>query len=88
MSIRLYLPDSLSRIAKCKTCHEVKGLTLGECLNNLVAQLPAIKNALFYETCGLLPYVKLLVDDGSADVEGLKRRVKDGAQIFIKTNAH
>jgi hypothetical protein len=88
MTIRLYLPDSLSRIARGKTCHEVKGQTLGECLNNLVAQLPAIKNALFYDTGGLLPYIKLLVDDGGADVEGLTRRVKDGAQIFVKTNAH
>ncbi len=88
MTIKLYLPDSLSRIAKGKTCHEVEGQTLGECLNDLVAQLPAIKKALFYDTGGLLPYVKLLVDVGSADVDGLKRKVKDGAQIFIKTNAH
>ncbi len=88
MTIRLYLPDSLSRIARGKTCYEVKGQTLGECLNDLIAQLPAIRNALFYDTGGLLPHIKLLVADGSTEVEGLARRVQDGAQIFVKTNAH
>jgi hypothetical protein len=88
MSIKLHIPDSLSAITKRKLSYEVQGKTVGECLNDLVGLVPGIKKALFYETGGLLPDIKVLVGYKSegTDLEGLAKKVNDGDEIFVKTN--
>ena len=88
MSAKLHLPDSLSVVAKRKLLYEVNGKTVGECLDYLMGLVPGIRKALFYDTGGLLPNVKVLVgyEDEGTDLEDLKKRVNDGDEIFIKTN--
>jgi len=88
VSIRVYLSDSLCRIVKSKTCHEVNGQTVGECLTHLVSIVPSLKNALFYNTGGLLPQIEVLIDDETSGGGGLSRTVRDGARMFIKRNVH
>ncbi len=95
MNIKIHLPDSLYAITKDKRFYEVNGKTVGECLNHLVYLAPVLKKALFYDTGnsleggGLLPTVEVLVvgiDGESATMESLAKEVRDGDQIFIKTN--
>ena len=84
MSIKLHLPNRLSRTTKGKFLFEVNGNTVGECLNHLVGIIPKMNKALFYETGKALnPYVKVMVNKETADVEGLAKEVKDGDEIHI-----
>ncbi len=88
MSIKIHLPDSLSVVAKGKLLYEVNGKTVGECLNCLTGLVPGLRKALFYETGGLLPNVRALVgdEDESTDLGDLIKKVKDGDEVFVKTN--
>ena len=50
MSIKLFLSANLSRVAKGTEGFEVDGETVGECVDELVSLVPAMRNALFYES--------------------------------------
>jgi len=91
MSIKLYIPGSLSATAKGKHLLEVNGKTVGECLNQLVSLLPGMEEVLFYEkgeTFALRSRINVLVNGESADAKGLAKEVKDGDEIRIKMNIH
>ncbi len=89
MSIKLFLPASLSNSAKCKDWFEVNGKTVGECLNELVSLVPALKNVLFSESGDKLSWTfKVLVNRDSTDAEGLATKLEDGDEIEIKTTLH
>jgi len=84
MSIKLFLVDRLSNLAKGKDMFEVKGKTLGECLNYLVNFAPTIKQALFYESGNELQgNIKVLVNKKDATTEGLDQKITDGDVIYI-----
>jgi molybdopterin converting factor small subunit len=88
MSIKLFLPTSLSHLSKGKDLFEVNGRTVGECLNELVGLVPVMKETLFYESGRLVPSIKVLVNQESTDVEGLAKELKDGDEIQIKIDRH
>ena len=88
MSIKLYIPGSLSATAKGKHLLEVNGKTVGECLNQLVSILPGMEEVLFYEkgeTFALRSRINVLVNGESAVTA---KEVKDGDEIRIKMNIH
>jgi len=87
MSIKLFLPVSLSNLAKGKDWFEVNGKTVGECLNQLVSLAPVMKEALFLED-RLCPTIKVSVNQESVDAEVLTKELKDGDEIEIKTERH
>ncbi len=89
MSIKLFLPASLSNVAKCNDWFEVNGKTVGECLNQLVNLVPELKNVLFCESGDNLTWtIKVLVNQESIDAAGLATKLKDGDEIQIKTTMH
>ncbi|MFC2004755.1 hypothetical protein ACFLUY_00860 [Chloroflexota bacterium] len=96
MSIKLYLPRSMSGITKGKDVFEVEGETVGECLSHLVTLIPRIKEELFYvdteeslATNGMLrSNIEVMVNEKSINAEGLATKVKDSAKIEIKLNIH
>jgi molybdopterin converting factor small subunit len=84
MSIKLFLVDRLSNLAKGKDMFEVNGKTLGECLNHLVSLAPAMKQALFYGSGKeLQDNIKVLVNKKNAEAEGLEKKIIDGDVIYI-----
>ncbi len=88
MSIKLYIPGSLSATAKGKHLLEVNGKTVGDCLNQLVGILPGMEEVLFYEkgeTLALRSRINVLVNGESAVTA---KEVKDGDEIRIKMNIH
>ncbi len=61
---------------------EVNGNTVGECLNQLVKQFPALKNILFDENNKLARYIMIFVNLEGVQEEGLNKSVKDGDVIY------
>ncbi len=89
MGIKLFLPTNLSKLAKGKDWFEVNGKTVGECLNQLVNLVPALKNVLYCESGDKLSWTfNVLVNQESTDAEGLATRLADGDEIEIKTTLH
>ncbi len=89
MSVNLFLPASLSKLAKGKDWFEVNGKTVGECLNQLVNLAPVLRNVLFCEEGDKLTWAfKVLVNQESTDAEGLETKLEDGDEIEIKTTLH
>ncbi len=88
MSIKLFLPASLSNVAKCNDWFEVSGKTVGECLNQLVNVVPELKNVLLCAGDKLTWTIKVLVNQESIDAAGLATKLEDGDEIQIKTTMH
>jgi molybdopterin converting factor small subunit len=89
MSIKFFLPDSLSHLAKGENFFEVNGSTVGECLDQLVSLVPVMKQVLFYDSGDRLqPTIKVLVNQESTDAEGLAKELQDGDEIQIKLDRH
>lgn len=83
MSVTIKLPQFLQHLASDQKVVEVKGKTVGECLNQLVRQYPAVKDRLFDEKGKLLKPVDIYVNGQSAYPEELARKVKDGDELYI-----
>ena len=62
---------------------EVSGNTVGQCLNHLVRQFPAIKRGLVDKNRKLHSYVDIYVNRESAYPEELDKAVKDGDELHI-----
>ncbi len=88
MTIKIHLPESLSVVAERKLLYQVEANTVGECLNQLLQLVPGLRNALYYDTGGLLPNVRVLVggESESDDLDDPQKTVKDGDEVFVKTN--
>jgi molybdopterin converting factor small subunit len=88
MSITLWLSTNLGRVAKGTEGFEIDGETVGECVNELVSLVPAMRNALFYES-QLNANVQVQVNKESVDgAERLTKKVKDGDEIRIMLKGH
>ena len=88
MSIKLFLSTNLSRIAKGTQGFEIDGETVGECVNELIGLVPALKNALFYES-QLSASVQVEVNRKAINrAERLTRKVNDGDEIRIMLKGH
>ncbi|MCX5805428.1 MAG: MoaD/ThiS family protein [Proteobacteria bacterium] len=88
MSITLWLSTNLSRVAKGTEGFEVDGKTVGECINELVSIIPAMRNALFYES-RLNTNIHVQVNKENVDEgERLTKKVKDGDEIRIMLKGH
>ncbi len=89
MSIKVFLSDSLSYLAKGEILFEVNGKTVGECLDQLVSLVPAMKQVLFYDSRDRLqPTIKVLVNQESTGAEVLVKKLHDGDEIQIKAERH
>jgi molybdopterin converting factor small subunit len=88
MSITLFLSANLSRVAKGTEGFEVDGGTVGECVGELVSLVPAMRNALFYDS-RLNTNVHVQVNKENIDGgERLTKKVKDGDEIRIMLKGH
>jgi molybdopterin converting factor small subunit len=62
---------------------EVDGISVGECLHNLVGRYPAMEKALFAEKGKLINTIEIYHNLESAYPDELARPVKDGDDIHI-----
>jgi molybdopterin converting factor small subunit len=95
MSIRIRLPKSMTGMASGKTELEVKGTTVGECLDQLTALLPRVKEELFYgdgsaagaRSGKLRSTVRVKLNRAMVE-GGLPTPVRDGDELEIKLDRH
>jgi hypothetical protein len=88
VSVKLVLSDNLARLAKGTRVFEVDGRTVGECINDLLSSVPAMKSALFYET-HLDQSVTVLVNkEGVEGRDRLTSAVEEGDVVHIKLERH
>ena len=62
---------------------EVKGNTVGDCLNHLVQQFPGMEKALFAKKDKLHNIVEVYVNHATAYPNELMKPVKDGDEIHL-----
>ena len=86
MSIKFYVPASLSSLAERKEIIEVNGKTVGESLGHLVTLMPKMAKLFFItgDAPALWSSITVLVNDEVIGAEGLAKEVKDGDEIHIK----
>jgi adenylyltransferase/sulfurtransferase len=80
----LRIPTPLRPYAAGQSEVDVQGSTVGEALNDLVAQFPDLKKHLFGEDDELRPFVNLFL--GSEDVrhlQGVDTPLGDGEKLMI-----
>jgi molybdopterin converting factor small subunit len=83
MSVILWLSANLKRLTKGKEGFEVDGQTTGECINDLISIIPAIKDTIFLGS-RLSPNVQVEVNKKSVDEEErLTKKVNDGDEIRL-----
>jgi molybdopterin converting factor small subunit len=83
MSVRINLHPNLYQFTNDQVIVEVKGGTVGECVNQLVKRFPRVKSMLFDKSGNLLNYVDIYVNGESSYPEELAKPVKDGDEIHI-----
>ena len=83
MTVKIYLhPYFLAEQLNDKAL-EVRRNTVGQCLDDLVKQIPDIKQKLFDKNGELQWAVAVFVNGGSYAPEYLAKQVKDGDQIEV-----
>ena len=83
MSVILWLSANLCRLAKGKEGFEVDGETTGECINDLVTIVPAMRGTILLGS-RLSPNVQVEVNKQSVDEEErLTKKVNDGDEIRV-----
>lgn len=83
MSIKVKICPTLSRYTNNQQAAEVNGSTVGECLDHLVKQFPALRQALFDQNGRLYRYLNVYVNGESAYPEEPVKPVKDGDNLHI-----
>ena len=80
----LRIPTPLRPYAEGQSEITVQGITVGEALNDLVTQFPALKKHLFAETDELRPFVNLFLgDEDVRHLQGVDTPLKDGDKLMI-----
>lgn len=83
MSVTLWLSANLRRLAKGREGFEVDGETTGECIDDLVNIVPAMRDTIFLGS-RLSPNVQVEVNKQTVDEEErLTKKVNDGDEIHL-----
>ncbi len=83
MAKTLWLSANLSRLAKGTEGFEVDGETVGECIDDLVSIVPALRETIFLGSW-LNPNVQVEVNKKAVDAEeSLNLKVSDGDEVRV-----
>ncbi len=83
MSIKINIASYLQPYTNNMEAVEVSGSTVGECLNHLLKQFPAIKKMLFDKNGKLFGYIGIYINGEDAHPEELAKPVKAGDELYI-----
>ena len=83
MNIKVHLYSNLRNYTDNRSTVEVKGATVGECLDDLVRQFPSISPLLFDETGKLLEKVFVSINLESAYREKMTTPVKENDDLYL-----
>ena len=83
MSVRINIHPILHHFTNGQDVVQVNGSTVGQCLEQLVAQFPELKERLFDRDGKLLNHVDVYVNGESAYPEELAKPIKGGDELHI-----
>lgn len=83
MSVQIKLHKTHRRHTDGREAVEVEGLTVKECLKNLVKAYPGLENEVFDKKGGLSKYIEVYINGTSAFPDELSKPVKDGDKIQL-----
>ena len=83
MSIKIHIPPYLRSFTNNMEVVTVNGETVGECLDYLIKQFPAIEKMLFDKNSNLLDYLNIYVNEEDAYPENQAKPVKDGDELHL-----
>jgi molybdopterin converting factor small subunit len=83
MSVKININPSMTYLTNGLEVMEVKGKTVGECLQQLVDRFPQAKEWVFSNDGGLNNHIDIYVNLESSYPEELAKPVKDGDELHI-----
>jgi molybdopterin converting factor small subunit len=83
MSVKINIHPSLLHLTDNQEVVEVNGNTVGQCLEQLVARFPELREWLFDKKGNLVKTIDIFVNQESAYPEELAKPVKDGDKLYI-----
>ena len=83
MSIKINVRPGMQQLTDNQDTVEVSGKTVGECINQLIGQFPAVRDQLLDKDGGILNYIDVYVNGKSSYPEELVKQVKDGDELHI-----
>jgi molybdopterin converting factor small subunit len=83
LSVEIAIPQFLRHLVDGVKVADVSGGTVGDCLNDLVTQLPQLKKLIFTRSGKLRNHLDVYINGESAYPEELARPVIDGDKLHI-----
>jgi molybdopterin converting factor small subunit len=83
LSVKIHFFSPLQPYIENRPYIEANGLTIGECLKNIIKEYPAVKKELFSRNGRLLGRIGVYINGQNAHPGELARPVKDGDEISI-----
>jgi len=83
MAVKVHIHTTHRQFTNGAEVVEVEGQTVGECLDRLIQQYPAMEKALFAKKGKLLNHVEVYLNHASAYPNELLKPVKDGDEIHL-----
>ncbi len=81
MSVKIKLHRSMAKLADSQAVVEVKGSTVGQCLEQLAARFPRLKKKLFEKNGALSRILEVYLNGESIYPNDLATTVKDGDEL-------
>ncbi|MBI2328420.1 MAG: MoaD/ThiS family protein [Chloroflexi bacterium] len=83
MSIKVDIPSYLQPLTNDTDAVQVKGRTVGQCLNHLIEQFPGMGKMLLDKDGALFDYVNIYLNGEDAYPDELAKPIKDGDELYI-----
>ena len=83
MSVKVHIHTTHRQYTNGLEVVDVKGNTVGDCLNHLIQQFPGMEKALFAKKDKLHNVVEIYVNHATAYPNELVKPVKDGDEIHL-----
>ncbi len=83
MTVRIHLHPDMRYLAENSETVETAGATVGECIDQLVARYPALRELIFAPDGELRTYIEIYVNRRTAFPDELQQPVEDGSHIHL-----
>jgi molybdopterin converting factor small subunit len=83
MSIRVHLHPDMAYLADNHDVVETVGSTVGECIDQLLALYPALRELIFYRDGQLQTFVEIYVNRKAAYPDELNHKIEEGDEIHL-----
>ena len=83
MPVKIHIHATHRRFTNGQEVVEVEGITVGECLNDLIRQYPEMEKAIFVKKDKLHNVVEVYLNHATAHPNELVKPVKDGDEIHL-----